>query len=81
MLEDGMTMPAKAEKLGSHSFSLIIKEGRKHQIRRMCDFLHLTVVQLKRIRVGNIKLGGMKAGESRPISQKDIDLLKKSARE
>lgn len=80
VLEDGMTMPATAEKLGSHSFSLIIREGRRHQIRRMCDAVFLTVVQLKRIRVGNIKLGSLKEGESRPLSEKEVTALKNSAR-
>src|SRR3989344_3329216 len=52
VLEDGMTMPAKAERLSAHSFSLVIKEGRRHQIRRMCDALRLTVVSLRRVRIG-----------------------------
>ncbi len=80
VLEDGMTMPAKAEKLSGHSFSLIIKEGRKHQIRRMCDAVRLTVVNLKRVRIGNVKLGSLKEAESRPLTGKEVEGLKKHAR-
>jgi pseudouridine synthase len=67
-LEDGMTMPAQAELVSPHVFRLTIKEGRKHQIRRMADALHLTVTQLKRIRIGPVTMRGMKATEFRSIS-------------
>ena len=80
VLEDGMTMPAKAERLSSHSFSLIIKEGRRHQIRRMCDALHMTVVSLRRVRIGSIKIGKLKPGESRQLKETEADSLKKALR-
>ncbi len=80
VLEDGMTMPAKAERLSSHSFSLIIKEGRRHQIRRMCDALHMTVVSLRRVRIGSIKIGKLKPGESRLLTEKESESLKKTLR-
>ena len=78
-LEDGLTLPAKAKLLDKHDFSLIIKEGRKHQIRRMCAALNLTVERLKRIRIGNIGLGGLKAGDYRILNAKEIAALKSTA--
>ncbi len=48
-LEDGWTLPAKAKKIDNHSFSITLKEGRKHQIRRMSNACKLTINALTRI--------------------------------
>lgn len=77
MLEDGMTLPAKSEMLDENSFSIILKEGRRHQIRRMAAALHLTILNLKRVRVGNIKLGEIKEGRWRVLPQAEVDKLKR----
>lgn len=45
-----------------HVFTIILKEGRKHQIRRMCEACKLTVVSLKRVRIGSLLLGKLKSG-------------------
>lgn len=76
-LEDGPTLPAKAKLLDKHNFSLVLKEGRKHQIRRMCAALNLTVEKLKRIRIGNISLGELKSGAYRVLNPKEVTALKK----
>ncbi len=77
-LEDGMTLPAKAAILGEREFSLVLKEGRKHQIRRMANALQLTIERLKRVRIGKIKLGNLKLGTSRPLSAQELADLKAS---
>jgi len=76
-LSDGMTLPAKVKKTGTREFSIILKEGRKHQIRRMADAINLTVTRLVRTRIGNLVIGNMKAGASRGLSPKEIESLKK----
>jgi pseudouridine synthase len=76
VLEDGPTLPAKAKLLGDHKFSLIIKEGRRHQIRRMCDKIGLTVRRLRRIRIGNMRLGNLSVGGFRIITGDEIKKLK-----
>jgi 23S rRNA pseudouridine2604 synthase len=43
----------------------ILREGKKRQIRRMCELVGLTVVGLKRVRIGNVKLGALQEGEWR----------------
>ncbi|MBV9159338.1 MAG: rRNA pseudouridine synthase, partial [Candidatus Kaiserbacteria bacterium] len=43
--------------LGAKKFSIVITEGKKHQIRRMCGAFGQSAVELKRIRIMNIKLG------------------------
>ncbi|MDP1719153.1 MAG: 23S rRNA pseudouridine synthase F, partial [bacterium] len=76
-LDDQMTLPAVVEKLGDSSFSIILKEGRKHQIRRMADEVHLTIKNLKRVRVGNITLKSIgKPGEYRELRTEEVEKLK-----
>ncbi len=61
-LEDGPTLPAQAELLDEHTFRIILREGRKHQIRRMCAHINLTVTRLIRLRIGEIILGNLRPG-------------------
>ncbi len=75
-LEDGMTLPAKVKILTPNKFLIVLKEGRKHQIRRMADAVYLTITGLKRLRIGNIFLGKLKPGESRILESKEIQELK-----
>src|SRR3989339_618565 len=63
-----MTKPAKTKRLGSHSFQIILTEGRNRQIRRMCDQLGYDVTALKRIRVLNVELGNLPVGKTRPLT-------------
>jgi len=67
MLDGKKTLPAKAERLSRNSFSLILREGRNHQIRRMADAVHLTIERLVRTRIGDITLSGLTPGKSRAI--------------
>ena len=80
MLEDGMTLPCKTEVFDAHSFGIILHEGRKHQIRRMCEYLHLNVTELKRVRIGAIELGKLKSGQARTLTAKEVASLKKVLR-
>lgn len=57
--------PAVIEKMDSHFLKFILKEGKKRQIRRMCELLDLTVTGIKRVRVGKVKLGSLKEGQWR----------------
>jgi pseudouridine synthase len=75
-LEDGKTLPAKVKILSENSFLVAIKEGRNHQIRRMCEHIRLTAVKLKRLRIGGISLGKLKPGDWRRLEEKEIMGLK-----
>ena len=79
-LEDGKTLPAKVKILGGNTFRVILKEGRNHQIRRMCEHIRLTAVKLKRVRIGNISLGKLKPGEWRRLEENEVKKLKMSFR-
>jgi|GEM_PF-48262 len=68
---DVTTKPCFAEMTGEKSFRIILTQGLNRQIRRMCEQLGCKVRKLKRIRIMNIELGDLKAGESRPVSKKE----------
>jgi len=66
----GKLLPAKAEIMSRTKLRVILREGKRHQIRVMLSEIHYTVVSLKRVRIGSIKLGNLKSGETRPFSIK-----------
>jgi 23S rRNA pseudouridine2604 synthase len=57
--------PAQVEWINRDQLRFVLREGRKRQIRRMCDLVGLKVLGLKRVRVGNIKLGDLPEGKWR----------------
>jgi len=75
-LEDGWTKPAIAKKVDAHSFSITLKEGRKHQIRRMANACHLTVESLKRTRIHTISAPGMLPGNFRILTDTEVQDIK-----
>jgi 23S rRNA pseudouridine2604 synthase len=48
--------------------SFTLKEGKKRQIRRMCDMVGLKVIGLKRVRIGRVKLGDLPVGQWRYLT-------------
>ncbi|CAN5698606.1 hypothetical protein BH11PAT2_BH11PAT2_05190 [soil metagenome] len=77
-IEGYLTKPAKVELRGDTTFAITLTEGKKHQIRRMVVAMHNEVLDLKRSRILNIKLGTLKAGELRPIEGKELEDFLKS---
>lgn len=75
-LNDGIATAVNAKKIKSKAFSITIKDGRKHQVRRMANALKLTVESLTRVRIGSIKVGKMKAGQFRKLKKEEITELK-----
>lgn len=75
-LEDGPTLPAKVKKINDHKFVIILKEGRKHQIRRMAAEVRLTIVKLVRTRIGSILLKNLKPGAHRIVTDQELRALK-----
>lgn len=76
-LDDGLTAPAEVRHLGDKWLEIILKEGRKRQIRRMCAALRLGVVRLKRVSLASLKLGRLETGQARPLTAGEIKELKK----
>lgn len=57
--------PAKVEWINADQLRFVLREGRKRQIRRMCELVGLKVVGLKRIRIGRVRLGDLPLGQWR----------------
>lgn len=62
---------AEVEWLNQDQLRFILKEGKKRQIRRMCELVGLTVTGLKRVRIGKLKLGSLPEGFWRPMSEEE----------
>jgi len=70
-LEDGKTSPAVVKKLKSndYNYSITIHEGKKRQVRRMFEALGHSVIDLKRVRMSNLKLDNLKEGGVREVGR------------
>jgi len=71
-LEGINTKPCKTKWLSEKTFSIILGEGQKHQIRRMCDALSLPIESLKRVRIMNIELDDLKNNQLRKIEGEEL---------
>ena len=63
---------AEVKLIGDQSISIILREGRNRQIRRMCELVGLQIISLKRVRIGNIQLGTLPLGMWMVVSEFDI---------
>src|SRR3990167_7898372 len=70
--ENYVTKKCKVKILNEFAFRIILTEGKKHQIRRMCSALFQEVADLKRERIMNIKLGNLKPGALREIKGEEL---------
>ncbi len=68
----GKLLPAEAKITGDKEIKIILHEGKKHQIRVMLGELNYTVGSLKRLRIGKIKLGSLKPGDTRKLTAIEI---------
>ena len=73
---DTVTRPCRVTKTGTFTFRIILTQGLNRQIRRMCQYLGYEVQKLKRIRIMNLTLDGIKEGEYREITDKEWKELK-----
>ena len=77
-IDSDMTAKCKVAIIGPNKFKVILTEGKKHQIRRMCVALFQEVEDLKRIRIMNIKLGDIKEGAYRTLAGDELQTFLKS---
>ncbi len=66
-------LPSKGE--GATLLSIIIRQGRNRQVRRMCAHCGLSVHRLRRVREGSLALGELKSGEWRYLSEQEVQDL------
>jgi pseudouridine synthase len=79
-LEDGITAPAELIVMEDDQkatwLSLTLREGRKHQVKRMCAAVGHPVLRLRRIKVGPIELDNLRPGQSRRLKAREVRNLR-----
>ncbi len=72
---DYTTKPTIVKIISPKLFSIVLTEGKRHQIRRMCEDLRIDVRELKRVRVMNIRLGSLRPNMVRKIEGKELEIF------
>ncbi len=67
--------PVSVAKVRKGTFRICVKEGRKHEVRIIAERAKLKVLELKRVRIGGLKLGTLPVGEYRVLSERDKQIL------
>jgi 23S rRNA pseudouridine2605 synthase len=76
-LDDGRTAPAHARRLGRARLELTVHEGRKHQVKRMCEAIGHPVCRLHRSRYAGLDLRGLAPGEWRELTPAEVEALRR----
>ena len=79
-LDDGVTAPAGARQPRPGVLELTLREGRKRQVRRMCEAVGHPVVELRRVAFGPLRLGDLADGEHRRLTAAEVERLRAAAR-
>jgi 23S rRNA pseudouridine2605 synthase len=77
-LDDGRTLPAKVRQLKPGVLELTIREGRNHQVKRMCEAVGHRVRTLERIRFGGLRLDDLAVGAHRRLKGSEVEALRRS---
>jgi 23S rRNA pseudouridine2605 synthase len=75
-LDDGRTAPARARRLGRNRLELVLHEGRKRQVKRMCEAVGLPVIRLHRPSYGGLELGELQPREWRELTRAEVEQLR-----
>ena len=70
------TRPCRAWRTGPKSFRIVLTQGLNRQIRRMCRSCGFRVITLRRVRILNLTLEGLKPGEYRELAEEELSELK-----
>jgi len=79
-LEDGRTAPAQVRRVGPSRIELTLREGRKHQVKRMCEAVGHPVRRLHRSAYAGLTLGGLEPGAWRELTAAEVERLQAAAR-
>ncbi|MCO6355914.1 23S rRNA pseudouridine(2604) synthase RluF [Pseudoalteromonas shioyasakiensis] len=69
---DTVTKKCKVKQTGPQQFTIVLTQGLNRQIRRMCEYLGYEVVTLKRTRIMNVTLKGLKVGQWRHLTEQEM---------
>jgi 23S rRNA pseudouridine2605 synthase len=79
-LEDGRTAPAGVRRLGPSTLELTLHEGRKHQVKRMCEAVGHPVVRLHRSGYAGLTVAGLDPGAWRELTAREVERLRAAGR-
>lgn len=83
IIDDGVTAPAEVRVVTKEEnrvvLEIILYEGRNRQIRKMCEALGLEVARLRRTAIGTVKLGMLKQGDWRELTEDEVRKLQLAA--
>ncbi len=83
IIDDGVTAPAEVRVITKEEnrvvLEIILYEGRNRQIRKMCEALGLEVARLRRTAIGTVKLGMLKQGDWRELTEEEVRKLQLAA--
>ena len=77
-LEDGRTAPARVSRISPDTIELTIHEGRKRQVKRMCEAVGHRVASLERVAFGPLALGDLRTGAYRRLTAAEVEQLTKA---
>ena len=72
VLDDGPTAPARVRRISADTLELTIHEGRKRQVKRMCESVGHPVRSLARVAIGPLELGDLRLGKHRRLSDAEV---------
>ena len=75
---DTVTLPCRVRKTGERSFNIVLVQGLNRQIRRMCEALGYTVRRLRRVRILDIRLGNLRPGQWRELTDTELGGLRRA---
>lgn len=75
-----VTKPCVVKATGKNKFTIILTQGLNRQIRRMCEFLGYEVTKLKRTRIMHLELSGLRPGQWRNLTEKELTTLQNAVR-
>jgi 23S rRNA pseudouridine2605 synthase len=78
-LEDGRSAPARVRQVSPGVLEIVLREGRKRQVRRMCEAVGHRVVELERVAFGPLGLRGLEPGKSRRLKEAEVERLRRAA--
>ncbi len=76
VLDEGTTAPAEVRLIATNLLELVIREGRKRQVRRMCEAIGHRVLALQRVAYGPLSLGDLAPGEHRRLEESEVERLR-----
>jgi 23S rRNA pseudouridine2605 synthase len=77
-LEDGRTAPAQVRRIAHDVIEIVMHEGKKRQVRRMCEAVGHPVKALERIAFGPLRLGPLEPGKARRLKAAEVEALRKA---